>query len=84
MLTGLLGEVEQSRPDPAILVRGITELELREDRVDVPLHRAGGDPELLADPGVAPALRDEPQDLALTSGQSLESLFVAGTHAAQE
>jgi hypothetical protein len=61
----LAGEVEQRRFDPPADVVGLTQVELREDAVDVPLDGALRDDELLRDGGIAASLRDQPEDLEL-------------------
>src|SRR5689334_5428718 len=47
-----IGEVDEGRLDPRAHVPRISELQLREDRVDVLLHRALGEDERVGDVGV--------------------------------
>src|SRR6185312_16898727 len=67
-----IGEVDEGRLDPRAHVARISELQLREDRVDVLLHRALGEDECVGDVGVAAALGDQGQRLQLARGQQLE------------
>jgi hypothetical protein len=65
----LLGEKQQSGVDAAAGDRLVGQVELREDGVDVLLDGPLGEDERLGDRGVALAVGDLGEDLALTAGQ---------------
>src|SRR4051812_46560969 len=67
-----VGEVEQDRLDPAVDVGLLRQAELREDRVDVLLHRPLRKSEGGGDRGVVAALRHLGEDLALAGREELE------------
>ena len=64
-----LGQEEQRRLDALADVLGVGQVELEEDRVDVLLDGALGEDERVGDRGVALALGDLGEDLALASGE---------------
>src|SRR5215468_5209417 len=64
-----VGQVQQHRAYPPMTVGFLDQAELREDRVDVPLHRPNGDEQALGDGRVVRAGRHLGQHLALASGE---------------
>src|ERR1044071_9242031 len=72
VLPGLPGEIQQRCLDAAADALRFAKLKLREDRVDVALDRALRDDDALRDGRVAPALRDEREDLLLAWRQRVE------------
>src|SRR3954451_24949038 len=70
----LAGEIHQGRAHSAADIALVAELERREDRTHVALHRPLRDHEPLRDCGVAPPFRDETEDLELSRGQATKSL----------
>src|SRR5580765_310667 len=71
-LQRLPGQVGERRLDAAADLVRVAELELAEDRVDVPFDAALRDREVVGDRAVAPTLGDERQDLSLARRQPLE------------
>src|SRR5437868_841243 len=65
-------EVDEHRLDPTVTVGLFGQRELREQRVDVLLDCAFGEPERGRDPGVVPALRHLGEHLALSGREVLE------------
>src|SRR5690349_18169895 len=72
-LAGLSGQVQKRRLDAPAEALGLAEAELREDRIDVTFDSAFGDHDALRDRRVAPAFRDEREDLLLARSERVEA-----------
>jgi polyphosphate kinase len=77
-VAGLRPEEGERRHDAPVHVSGIGEPELGEDRIDVSLDASLGDLRCHRDRGVATALGDEAEDLALPRRQHVELIVRPG------